>query len=298
MSSYIHPSGASVDKEGSAASTNDTYHAGPDERMDVPLADLKAAKSWTISPELFEKMYLSPQTQVKGDLRKTFGNPTPLGLLGYLLSLSPLACDLLGWRGAGGANASIGAYYFIGGLFMFTSGMMEFILGNTFSFIVFCTYGGYWFALGATFTPFFYAYGAYSTNPADGNMGLQSNTFQASFGFFTLFMAVVSFIFLICSIRTNITFIIIFLGLFMIFVFETAQYWMMAQDLEDAAHRMQIAAGVWSFLCCLAGWYIFLSQMLQALDFPFELPVGDLSHVIKSATQRREAKEAKERYAV
>ena len=42
------------------------------------LQQLKTANSFTISPELFEKMYLTPQTQVKGDLRKTFGNPTPL----------------------------------------------------------------------------------------------------------------------------------------------------------------------------------------------------------------------------
>jgi hypothetical protein len=39
---------------------------------------LKTANSFAISPELFEKMYLTPQNQVKGDLRKTFGNPTPL----------------------------------------------------------------------------------------------------------------------------------------------------------------------------------------------------------------------------
>lgn len=32
----------------------------------------------SISPELFEKMYLSPQTSVQGNLRKTFGNPTPM----------------------------------------------------------------------------------------------------------------------------------------------------------------------------------------------------------------------------
>ncbi len=63
---------------------------------------------------MFEKMYLSPQNAVKGDLRSTFGNPTPLALLGYLLSLSPLSCELMGWRGAGGAGiATTGAYYFI-----------------------------------------------------------------------------------------------------------------------------------------------------------------------------------------
>lgn len=29
-------------------------------------------------PELFEKLYLAPKNEVKGELRNTFGNPTPL----------------------------------------------------------------------------------------------------------------------------------------------------------------------------------------------------------------------------
>ena len=39
---------------------------------------VRTAGSIAIPPELFEKMYLSPQTPVKGDLRQTFANPTPL----------------------------------------------------------------------------------------------------------------------------------------------------------------------------------------------------------------------------
>ena len=68
----------------------------------------------TGSSELFEKLYLSPQTNVKGDLRSKFANPTPIGLLGFIMSLSPLACELMGWRGAGQAGiAGVGSYYFM-----------------------------------------------------------------------------------------------------------------------------------------------------------------------------------------
>lgn len=42
------------------------------------LKRIRTAGSISISPELFEKIYLSPQNVVKGDLRKTFGNPTPV----------------------------------------------------------------------------------------------------------------------------------------------------------------------------------------------------------------------------
>jgi hypothetical protein len=39
---------------------------------------IRTAGSISISPELFEKLYLSPENKVSGELRKTFGNPTPM----------------------------------------------------------------------------------------------------------------------------------------------------------------------------------------------------------------------------
>lgn len=56
-----------------------TYHLN-DTNMDheTALKRIRTAGSISISPELFEKIYLSPQNVVKGDLRKTFGNPTPV----------------------------------------------------------------------------------------------------------------------------------------------------------------------------------------------------------------------------
>lgn len=42
------------------------------------LKRVRTAGTISMSPELFEKLYLSPQTNVQGDLRKTVGNPTPL----------------------------------------------------------------------------------------------------------------------------------------------------------------------------------------------------------------------------
>jgi hypothetical protein len=56
-----------------------TYHMN-DMNMDndTALKRIRTAGSISISPELFEKIYLSPQNAVKGDLRKTFGNPTPV----------------------------------------------------------------------------------------------------------------------------------------------------------------------------------------------------------------------------
>lgn len=42
------------------------------------LNQIRRTASVSLSPELFEKLYLAPHTTVKGDLRRTFANPTPL----------------------------------------------------------------------------------------------------------------------------------------------------------------------------------------------------------------------------
>lgn len=40
---------------------------------ETALKRIQTTGSLSISPELFEKIYLSPQNRVAGDLRKTFG---------------------------------------------------------------------------------------------------------------------------------------------------------------------------------------------------------------------------------
>ncbi|KAL8679903.1 MAG: hypothetical protein Q9224_000096 [Gallowayella concinna] len=269
------------------------YRLKPDNSSsDEALKQIRTANTVSISPELFEKLYLTPQKPVKGDLRNTFGNPTPVALIGFLLSCTPLACELMGWRGAGGSGAAtLGAYYFYGGMLMTLGGLLEFFLGNTFAFVVFCSFGGFWFTLGSTLTPSYNAYGAYASDPTKPYEGLTSKGFHASYGFFLLFMAFLCLLYLICALRTNIVFVTIFFGLFFTFVLLTGSYWRFANGHAAAAANLQIASGAFAFLACLAGWWIFFAQMLASVDFPFQLPVGDISHMIRSGSDRLQDKE-------
>lgn len=57
---------------------NNNFTMGSEESHGAALNRIRTAGSVSISPELFEKLYLSPENRVKGDLRKTFGNPTPM----------------------------------------------------------------------------------------------------------------------------------------------------------------------------------------------------------------------------
>ena len=54
------------------------YDLESHEDKDHALEKIRTAGSISISPELFEKIYLSPQNRVHGDIRRTFGNPTPM----------------------------------------------------------------------------------------------------------------------------------------------------------------------------------------------------------------------------
>lgn len=43
------------------------------------LERVRTASTITIPPEIFEQMFLSPENKVKGQLRQTLANPTPIG---------------------------------------------------------------------------------------------------------------------------------------------------------------------------------------------------------------------------
>ncbi|KAL9007981.1 MAG: hypothetical protein Q9173_006849 [Seirophora scorigena] len=263
-----HPNDNRLEKDFSNHGINGNSDANT---SDDALTRLRTAGSVNISPELFEKLYLSPESRVKGDLRKMFGNPTPIALVGFLLSLTPLSCDLMGWRGAGGNGAA--------------------------------STGAFWLAFGATLVPWFNAYGAYVTDPvaAAANMGNPGNpagleipAFNSSFAFFLIFMGLICLIFLVCSLRTNVVFVTIFFTLVCAFgclagaYFNLALYHQNEANLAAAtrAARCLVAGGAFAFITSLAGWYIFLAIMLASLDFPLQVPVGDLSTLIRGASAK------------
>lgn len=58
------------------------------------------------------------------------------------MASTPLGCALMGWRGAGGGGAAtIGTFYFFGGMLQILGSILEWIIGNTFVYIVFGSFG-------------------------------------------------------------------------------------------------------------------------------------------------------------
>lgn len=87
----------------------------------------------TISPELFEKLYLTPKTPHVGDSYKRFANPTPLGFVGFVISTFTFSMVLMGWGGASGFYPVVGIFFFVGPLLLTLATIFEWIMGNFFS---------------------------------------------------------------------------------------------------------------------------------------------------------------------
>ncbi|KAK4704139.1 uncharacterized protein P7C70_g2075, partial [Phenoliferia sp. Uapishka_3] len=244
-------------------------------------AALARQVSVQLTAEQFERLYLQPGGQAaKGDLAKRFANPTPMGIASFLLCLTPFSALLMGWQGATTTDAAtqVGAYYFIGGLGLFISGLLEWVLGNTFPATVFTTFGGFWFAFGFLLQP---SQGI--ATALDGALGKEYNTGVA---IYLIWWALLTFIYMIAALRTNVVFVLLFGFLEITFCLLIATFLRIGnQNFTNLASYLH-AAGAFGFLTSLMGWYLLIVLIFGSTGIPLALPVGDLSNCEPDASLR------------
>lgn len=119
----------------------------------------------TLSAEAFERLYLQPKPTIGGELRKVVGNPTPLALVGFCVGLTPISAQFMGWAGSGGAAAATTTdSIWFGGMLLGIAGLMEFLLGNTYTFVVFMTFSAHFLTFATSTIPWFNALAPYTTD--------------------------------------------------------------------------------------------------------------------------------------
>src|SRR5712691_6278061 len=100
----------------------------------------------------------------RSEAAATTANPAPLGLSAFALTTFVLSSANAGILSA--PNIVLGLALFYGGIVQVLAGLQEFRQGNTFGATAFCSYGGFWLALGSVFVPAFGIAAAY-TKSAD-----------------------------------------------------------------------------------------------------------------------------------
>ncbi|TKA83584.1 hypothetical protein B0A55_00398 [Friedmanniomyces simplex] len=241
-----------------------------------------------------ERAYSLPLPAVPSPTTRPFGNPTPVGLGGFLLANTPATITLLGWRDAGGPNgnesAAIGTFFYLGCLLEILCGIGEWINGETFNAAVFLILGGYFGASGAVLVPFYNALNGYGTTGATTTTtttttAAAETAYHDSYAIFLIFMGVLLLFFTIASVRLDICHVVLFACFTVCFPCLATSYFYMADGNDASARTFRIWGGIFSLAGSVILWYLFLGSLLESVDFPYLLPVGDLSKYVKGRTE-------------
>lgn len=87
---------------------------------------------------------------------------------------------------------------------------------------------------------------------------------------------------------------LIFIGATMGFGFVSGAFWTLARGNVVFGNVLLKGTGGCFFVACCAGWYLLCAIMFAVMDMPFglnKLPVGDLSTLIKGASEKAKMKE-------
>lgn len=239
-----------------------------------------------LTQEQFERLYLEPGgRKSKGDLAKRFANPTPLGIASFLLALTPFSCYLMGWAGTTSAAAAtlVGSFYFMAGLGLMVAAILEWILGNTFTVVVFFTFGSFWLSFGFLLQPSQGIATALGATTADYNGGI---------ALYLVWWAVLNLIYTIASLRTNVVFVLLFSFLEVAFWLLVALYTKLALGRTSMLAGITKAAGVFGFLTCCMGWYLLVVLVFDSTGMPISLPVGDLSSFMSRGARKDRSHQA------
>ncbi|KAF2718514.1 hypothetical protein K431DRAFT_230627 [Polychaeton citri CBS 116435] len=257
-------------------------------------APLSRQVTVALTPEQYERLFFSPSGPRKGDLAKRLGNPTLLGLIGFLVPYTSTVLVLLQWQGAVPPYSLVGLcgdYYFLGAISMIIAGICEFILGNTFPFAVFIIFGSHWGSLAYTQDPIHQA-----TAPFEEFGGATGAAWNSAQGFHNVTMCLVSFVLMIGTLRVNVLFVLLFMGLVFLFAFIAAAdfYTPTATTPGDLAHAMYLLkiGGGFGFIGVVCGWYLTIVTVCEAVGLPCPLPIFDLSSKVFPEHKKEQEKKA------
>jgi succinate-acetate transporter protein len=186
-------------------------------------------------------LYAQPPTKL--------GDPAPLGLFSFATTTFVLSLINVGFGSVHEENIVVAMSFGFGALGQLLAGIFEMILGNTFAATAFAGYAGFWLSFAIILTP-----GSRIVSDLEGVSNL---TFFYSVGFFLLAWAIFTTMCLLCTLKSTITFFMMFLTLDVTFIFLAAGY--LASDEKGPGSGWVKAGGVFGLASSCLGYYIAFS---------------------------------------
>jgi len=178
-------------------------------------------------------------------------NPAPLGLAAFALTTFVLSVVNAGLVSSNGINDVLGLAFFYGGLAQLLAGMWEFRNRNTLGATGFSTYGAFWLAFGFTVWQKLLV-----TGPI--------------LGWFMLAWGLITLLFFLSALRTDIALMAVLFFLFLTFV---------VLGIAEFSGNSVITnvAGWLGIVTALLAWYRSWAGILESGQGPFRLPVGPMA---------------------
>jgi uncharacterized protein len=102
-------------------------------------------------------------------------------------------------------------------------------------------------------------------------------------GYYPIALGILSIIFLLGALRTNLVFVLIFVSATTGFGFAAGALFYTAQGRTEIASTCLVGTGAGFFAADMLGWYLFLGMVIDTMELPLpSLPVFDLSNVVKA----------------
>ncbi|OTB01700.1 hypothetical protein M426DRAFT_265605 [Hypoxylon sp. CI-4A] len=229
----------------------------------------------TMPPELFEKLYLTPKVPIAGDYNRRFANPTPLGIVGFVISTYTFAMVLMGWGGAEGTTPVAGIFFFVGPLLLIFAMVFEWIMGNFFPMMAMGLYAVFWLSFGMLQLPTLQLASPYAT--ASDPTGLVSPEYNTVIGLYLIVWGFALFTFFVFTLKVNAVFAMIFASATSAVWILSGSYFKLAAGNLEAAAGLQKAGGALLFVVGTLGWYMCVVIMAGEMRITLNLPLGDLS---------------------
>lgn len=186
-------------------------------------------------------------------------NPGALGLFSFASTTFILSMFNVHARNIHEPNVVVGMAIFAGGLAQLLAGMWEFPRGNVLGATAFSSYGAFWMSFATIFIPGSGIAAAYK-DPSE---------FESAIGIYLITWFIVTFMFLIASLKKNISFIALFFFLTMTFL-------ILAIGSFSGNAAISKAGGALGIVTAFIAYYAGLSELL-ASDSIVALPLGQVS---------------------
>lgn len=195
---------------------------------------------------------------------REFGNPVPLGLSAFALTLFLLSLINVQSNGVTKPNIVLASAFGYSGIVQMLVGMWEIAIGNTFGATAIASYGGFWISYAILLTPGGFEIAAAYPSAAE---------LSHAIGFFLAGWFIFTTLLLICTLRSTVAFFLLFFLVDLLFLLLMIAYFVL-DDAGLPSVPLLKAGGYVGLLTAFCGWYNALAGLADTSNSFFVVPVA------------------------